>query len=100
MGKTSINSKYRCYFNIRSKSKKKKNKRMTEVEEDEVLLKIEDEDETPLTVLDVQPGNIAGEMKKYQIEGLNWLIKLHDNNVNGILAGIVLFCYLFIIIFR
>ena len=25
-------------------------------------------------------------MRDYQIEGLNWLIKLYDNGINGILA--------------
>ena len=25
-------------------------------------------------------------MRSYQLEGLNWMIKLHDNGVNGILA--------------
>ncbi len=25
-------------------------------------------------------------MRNYQIEGLNWMIKLHDNCINGILA--------------
>ncbi len=27
-----------------------------------------------------------GEMKDYQLQGLNWLIKLYDNGINGILA--------------
>ncbi len=25
-------------------------------------------------------------MRAYQLEGLNWMIKLHDNGINGILA--------------
>jgi SWI/SNF-related matrix-associated actin-dependent regulator of chromatin subfamily A member 5 len=34
-----------------------------------------------------QPSNIAfGQMREYQLEGLNWLINLHDNNISGILA--------------
>eukprot|EP00957_Ditylum_brightwellii_P118676 9052161-Ditylum_brightwellii.AAC.1 len=28
-------------------------------------------------------------MHTYQLEGLNWLIKLHDNGFNGILADIL-----------
>lgn len=32
--------------------------------------------------LDITGGN----MRDYQIEGLNWMIKLHDANVSGILA--------------
>lgn len=30
--------------------------------------------------------NEAGTMRPYQLEGLNWMIKLHDNGINGILA--------------
>ncbi|KAH3746170.1 ATP dependent chromatin remodeling factor [Pelomyxa schiedti] len=34
-----------------------------------------------------QPGNvIGGTLRGYQIEGLNWLIQLFENGVNGILA--------------
>ena len=29
---------------------------------------------------------VGGEMKDYQLAGLNWLIKLYDNGINGILA--------------
>jgi SWI/SNF-related matrix-associated actin-dependent regulator of chromatin subfamily A member 5 len=29
---------------------------------------------------------VKGEMRDYQIQGLNWLIKLYDNGINGILA--------------
>lgn len=38
--------------------------------------------------LDAQPSNIAEpyKMHPYQLEGLNWLIKLHDHGINGILA--------------
>lgn len=36
--------------------------------------------------LTVQPGVIKGTMRKYQMEGLNWLIHLYDNSMNGILA--------------
>ncbi len=33
-----------------------------------------------------QPGCIKGEMRDYQLEGLNWMISLHENGLNGILA--------------
>ena len=34
-----------------------------------------------------QPPCIAhGKMRAYQLEGLNWLIKLYENGINGILA--------------
>lgn len=32
------------------------------------------------------PEFIRGEMRSYQIEGLNWLISLYENGINGILA--------------
>ena len=37
--------------------------------------------------LSVQPSVIKfGKMREYQIQGLNWLIHLYDNGINGILA--------------
>jgi hypothetical protein len=37
--------------------------------------------------INVQPSVIKGGlMRKYQLEGLNWLIHLFDNGINGILA--------------
>ncbi|MFM7850451.1 MAG: SNF2-related protein, partial [Flammeovirgaceae bacterium] len=37
--------------------------------------------------LESQPPNLKnGELKEYQLESLNWLLKLHYMNVNGILA--------------
>ncbi len=33
-----------------------------------------------------QPTTLVGEMRGYQLEGLNWMINLHDNNISGILA--------------
>ena len=37
--------------------------------------------------MEEQPSNLKnGELKEYQMEALNWLIKLHYMNVNGILA--------------
>jgi SNF2 family DNA or RNA helicase len=33
-------------------------------------------------VLDVK----GGEMRDYQIRGLNWMISLYENGINGILA--------------
>ena len=38
------------------------------------------------TRLTKQPACIAhGTMRAYQLEGLNWLIKLHENGAHGIL---------------
>ena len=37
--------------------------------------------------LTVQPSVIKfGKMREYQLQGLNWLIHLYDNGINGILA--------------
>lgn len=56
--------------------------------------------------IDEQPGNIEKECKlnKYQLKGLEWLVSLYNNRLNGILADemglgktiqtISLFCYL------
>lgn len=32
------------------------------------------------------PNFIQGQMRDYQVEGLNWLISLYENGINGILA--------------
>ena len=37
--------------------------------------------------LSAQPSVIKhGVMREYQLQGLNWLIHLYDNGINGILA--------------
>ena len=47
----------------------------------------EDESAQPqYTRLTAQPKSVAGEMRDYQLEALNWLIRLHEQNINGILA--------------
>lgn len=61
--------------------------RMTEAEEDEQLLKTASSKRRYVR-LDKQPSILAKtcKMHAYQMEGLNWLIKLHDHGINGILA--------------
>ncbi|KAI8617443.1 SNF2 family N-terminal domain-containing protein [Chytriomyces sp. MP71] len=63
--------------------------RLTEKEEDEALRQQDanvDPDEA-LYVFDESPAYVAGgTMRDYQIQGLNWLISLHHNGINGILA--------------
>jgi SWI/SNF-related matrix-associated actin-dependent regulator of chromatin subfamily A member 5 len=68
-------------------SRGKKN-RLTEAEEDEQMLKSA-QSKRRVIRLDKQPSNLASHcnMHPYQLEGLNWLIKLHDHGINGILAG-------------
>ncbi|CAO2832026.1 unnamed protein product [Amaranthus hypochondriacus] len=59
--------------------------KVTEEEEDEEYLK-EEETGTANTRLVTQPSCIQGKMRDYQLAGLNWLIRLYENGINGILA--------------
>ena len=60
--------------------------RMTEEEEDQALMEAGRKG-VRATRLTVQPGCIKnGEMRPYQIEGLNWMIQLYEQGINGILA--------------
>lgn len=64
--------------------------RMTEKQEDALLLQTAEDaasaTHAPGTRLTVQPKSVTGQMRAYQLEGLNWLVRLFDNGVNGILA--------------
>ncbi|VAH72341.1 unnamed protein product [Triticum turgidum subsp. durum] len=63
-------------------------KRRAEEDDDEEYLE-EEEDALASSVgthLLVQPSCINGQMRDYQLAGLNWLIRLYDNGINGILA--------------
>jgi SWI/SNF-related matrix-associated actin-dependent regulator of chromatin subfamily A member 5 len=63
-------------------------RRRTEAEEDAELLKDEKVGGSAETVFRESPGFIkGGEMRDYQVAGLNWLISLHENGISGILAG-------------
>ncbi|WJX96102.1 hypothetical protein P8452_77348 [Trifolium repens] len=59
--------------------------KVTEEEEDEEYLK-EEEGGLGNTRLVTQPSCIQGKMRDYQLAGLNWLIRLYENGINGILA--------------
>mmetsp|Transcript_1862 Transcript_1862/g.4211 ORF Transcript_1862/g.4211 Transcript_1862/m.4211 type:complete len:1089 (-) Transcript_1862:123-3389(-) len=69
------------------KGSRGKKGRMTEAEEDAQLLKSA-QSKRAITRLDRQPTILAShcKMHPYQLEGLNWMIKLYCNNINGILA--------------
>ena len=60
----------------------------TEEMEDEELLRDEETGgEGAGHRLQIQPSVITGgKMREYQLQGLNWLIHLYDNGINGILA--------------
>uniref|UniRef100_A0A7S2V7T2 Chromatin-remodeling complex ATPase chain n=1 Tax=Entomoneis paludosa TaxID=265537 RepID=A0A7S2V7T2_9STRA len=48
---------------------------------------LEEADEHQATFLTQQPSTLGfGTMRAYQLEGLNWMIRLQENGVNGILA--------------
>jgi SWI/SNF-related matrix-associated actin-dependent regulator of chromatin subfamily A member 5 len=62
--------------------------KITEEEEDEECLKEEEDglSGAGTTRLVTQPSCIQGKMRDYQLAGLNWLIRLYENGINGILA--------------
>lgn len=61
--------------------------RKTEQEEDEELL-AETAKAKAIFRFEASPHYITGgEMRDYQVRGLNWMISLYENGINGILAG-------------
>ncbi|KAI5301219.1 hypothetical protein KEM56_001884, partial [Ascosphaera pollenicola] len=62
-------------------------RRKTEQEEDaELMVDEEIGGGGEQTVFRESPPFIKGEMRDYQVAGLNWLISLHENGISGILA--------------
>ena len=62
-------------------------RRRTEQEEDAELIREEKRGGHNETVFRESPGFIKnGQMRDYQVQGLNWLISLHENGISGILA--------------
>lgn len=60
---------------------------MTEQEEDEELLAETNAALKSITRFDASPYYIKnGELRDYQVRGLNWMIGLYENGINGILA--------------
>lgn len=77
-----------------SKGDSHRNK-LSEKEEDKLLIKgevdgIADEKETAeeesVLQFSESPIYINGELRPYQIQGLNWMVELYNNNLSGILA--------------
>ena len=65
----------------------KERRRATEKEEDQELLQDEKHGGGAATVFRDSPVFIkGGEMRDYQVAGLNWLVSLHENGISGILA--------------
>ena len=68
-----------------NKGKRGRNKGLAEEAEDAEL--VEQAEEHQAVRLTSQPTCIKfGKMREYQIAGLNWMIKLFDSGINGILA--------------
>lgn len=61
-------------------------RRRTEQEEDAELLKEGKKADEGQTLFRESPSYINGEMRDYQVAGLNWLVSLHENGISGILA--------------
>ncbi|KAJ5638073.1 hypothetical protein N7490_007952 [Penicillium lividum] len=61
-------------------------RRRTEQEEDAELLQDEKSGGETTTVFRESPAFIHGELRDYQVAGLNWLVSLHENGISGILA--------------
>jgi hypothetical protein len=72
-------------LNLGKKKSKTGRTRMTEAAEDARLMK-DAQSQLQVHRVTQQPSTITATMRPYQIEGLNWLVKLHDNGINGILA--------------
>ena len=90
MSRTAVGADLAPATSTSKKHKSKAKGRMSEKEEDDVMLhSLADEaDSAPVSYppLTEQPANITGKMRAYQLEGLNWMIRLYDSGVSGILA--------------
>eukprot|EP00842_Homolaphlyctis_polyrhiza_P006653 jgi/Hompol1/698/HPOL_004308-RA len=75
-------------LNLPSTSDGSRRHRKTEKEEDQEMLANDmDEDKQESFVFSESPAYVeGGTMRDYQIQGLNWLISLYTNGINGILA--------------
>ncbi|KAI3403645.2 hypothetical protein KGF56_003572 [Candida oxycetoniae] len=60
-------------------------RRKTEKEEDAELLNEEKSGKQTYEFIE-SPGYVHGQLRPYQVQGLNWLISLYENNLSGILA--------------
>ncbi|KAF9321074.1 hypothetical protein BG003_003837 [Podila horticola] len=72
----------------KSTGPKARQNRKTEKEEDQELLNDEEnEDDSGSFVFTSSPTYIKnGTMRDYQVQGLNWMVSLYKNGINGILA--------------
>ncbi|DAZ93264.1 TPA: hypothetical protein N0F65_003669, partial [Lagenidium giganteum] len=83
VGKEMTKSKSKATANSAPQSRRGKNSK-NEQADAQAMLAME---EARFTRITRQPKSIKfGQMKPYQLEGLNWMVRLHDCGVNGILA--------------
>lgn len=75
-------------FSIENPQTTNKRVRKSEKEEDEEMLEKADQEQEDDTIEFTEtPAYIkTGQMRDYQLQGLNWLISLYENGLNGILA--------------
>jgi SWI/SNF-related matrix-associated actin-dependent regulator of chromatin subfamily A member 5 len=99
-------------YSKQSKSSTKRGRKTEKEEDDEIIndaLEIEGNRVALSTRLTVQPPCmsiyfyycsliidtvVTGTMRAYQLHGLNWLIKLYEHGINGILADEMVRCFL------
>ena len=76
--------------NAANKSSKAKGKKAAVVDQDDFMNEENAEEEEGIvrttTRLSQQPSILQGQLRDYQLEGLNWMIGLHEHGLNGILA--------------
>lgn len=86
-GSVAVNSNGSFQNHEKKSGRGGKKGRLTESEEDAQLLKSA-QSKRQVIRLEKQPSILAPccTMHPYQLEGLNWLIRLHDHGLNGILA--------------
>jgi len=93
MGETKAKSPLKVKEKAKGKGGRKGGKegdhrhRMTEQEEDEEILNELNQSKKTVISFDESPSYIkGGKLRDYQIRGLNWMISLYENGINGILA--------------
>ncbi|CCF55876.1 hypothetical protein KAFR_0A04410 [Kazachstania africana CBS 2517] len=89
-GKAAKDSKLKSILNSLDNHQTKSKKRKTEREEDEELLQDEENSDDNLQNVEFQfresPAYVNGKLRSYQVQGLNWLVSLHNDGLAGILA--------------
>lgn len=80
-----LEEKIQAFDKKKASTKSDARHRKTEAEEDAEILK-ENVEDSQITVFTESPFYIQGKMRDYQVQGLNWMVSLYENGLNGILA--------------